>query len=271
MRLSHSISTKAGSPKKEHLLALEAKLKKPSAALPPFLNTFFTRFARSHKRSFPWRKMHVSAYQLLIAEILLKQTKAEDVSSIWQAIIKRYKTPYSLAHAKLHYLSTMIHPLGLHKQRARALKDAAENLTASFAGKVPHNLKDLLSLPHIGLYTACAIGCFKFGQRLPIVDANVLRVFSRITGQNLGRDLRRNREVWSLAWSILPKSNVHLHNYGMLDFAAIICTARRPLCKSCPLREVCIYGRSAGTACLSLASGSGAELVRNCNRTLQSV
>jgi len=235
-----------GKAKREHLLLLEARLKKPSAAFPHVLNTFFTRFARSHERSFPWRKRHVSAYQLIIAEILLKQTKAEAVGPIWKKIIKKHKTPISLSRAKLKSLTSLIEPLGLHKQRALALKKVGEHLTIRFAGQVPHNVEDLLSLPHIGLYTACAIGCFKFDKILPIVDTNVLRVFSRITGKILGRDLRRNPEAWSLAWSILPKSNVHLHNYGILDFAAKICTPKRPLCTTCPIREVCIYGNAGG-------------------------
>jgi A/G-specific adenine glycosylase len=247
MGLPHT-TIKPGKQKREYLLLLEARLKKPFVAFPDFLNTFFTCFARSQERSFPWRKRHVSAYQLLIAEILLKQTKAEAVAPIWKKIINKHKTPLSLAHAKLETLTSLLEPLGLHKQRALALKTIGEHLTIRFAGQVPHNMEDLLSLPHIGLYTACALGCFKFERILPIVDTNVLRVFSRITGKNLRGDLRRNLKAWSLAWSILPESDVHLHNYGILDFAAKVCTPKRPLCSSCSIRNVCIYGNAGSGA-----------------------
>jgi A/G-specific adenine glycosylase len=104
-----------------------------------------------------------------------------------------------------------------------------------------------LSIPHVGLYTATAVACFAFHERLPIVDANILRVLGRIHGIKFGADLRRAPGAWALAWAILPKSNPELHNYGLLDFAGQVCTFRNPRCGCCPLQRNCCFGRESAT------------------------
>lgn len=80
---------------------------------------------------------------------------------------------------------------------------------------------------------------------MPIVDANVLRVLSRITGNDFGRDLLRNRDVWSLSWAILPKKHFIAHNYGLMDFSALLCKARNPECGFGSLRRMCEHGKSS--------------------------
>ena len=50
--------------------------------------------------------------------------------------------------------------------------------------------------PHVGLYVSSAVRAFAFGKRTAIVDANVLRVFGRIAGEDFGKDTRRAPEAW---------------------------------------------------------------------------
>jgi A/G-specific adenine glycosylase len=106
-------------------------------------------------------------------------------------------------------------------------------------------MEDLLSVHGVGLYAAAAVSCFKYGAPVPIVDANVLRVFSRITGTAMGRDLRRSPSGWALARAVLPARTARQHNYGLLDFAAQVCTVARPKCDACDLARICAYGRRA--------------------------
>ncbi len=215
--------------------------------VPEFLKTFFTSYARKNFRSFPWRRKGVKEFHLLVAEVLLAQTKAEDVARVWPLLIKKYKTPYDLAKAKRSVLKALVRPLGLQNQRARALQTVARVLTQRYKGRVPQEVAQLLSLPHVGLYTAAAVASFSFGERVPIVDTNVLRVLGRITGMKANQDLRRSMNVWSLAWSALPIKEVQLHNYGILDFAAQVCT-RDPHCSQCPLRRKCSFARARNVA-----------------------
>jgi A/G-specific adenine glycosylase len=182
---------------------------------------------------------------MLLAEVLLRQTKAADVVDVWRLLVAKYPTPAALAGARLDFLRRVLRPLGLNRQRAIALKQISQVIARDFRGRVPNKLNSLLSVPHVGLYAASALLCFKFGVPTPIVDSNILRVFGRLTGQDLGRDLRRSNHAWSLAWSILPSNRAEAHNYGLLDFSAQICRPKAPLCSQCPLRGSCWYGGQA--------------------------
>jgi len=219
------------------------------------LRSFFVEYARSSRRSFPWRDPEVEPLKLLIAELLLVQTRAESVVKVWPSLLKMYPTAERLARARVQTLRRVLRPLGLQNQRARALRDLAGALVSQFHGDFPRSIPELLSLPHVGLYVACAVACFKHGQRVPIVDANVLRVLGRITGKDGGKELRRSPEIWETAWSILPRTNFALHNYGILDFSAEVCKARGPLCTSCLLNNVCRYAGTLQVGAVEPKSG----------------
>ncbi len=229
--------------KPEHRILWSSKAANGTVKPSDALQGFFTRFAKDNLRVFPWRATNVSSFHLLLAEVLLVQTKAEDVAAVWPKLVRKYPTPSALSRARSTNLMKLLFPLGLQNQRTRSLVAIAKSLCLNFRSRVPGSAKELLSIPHIGLYTATAVRCFAFGERLPIVDANVLRVLGRIQGVKLGVDLRRSREAWTLAWTILPKRNSRMHNYGLLDFAAQICTVKRPRCESCALKQTCCFGQ----------------------------
>ena len=179
-----------------------------------------------------------------MAEVLLVQTKAEDVAVIWPQLVRKYPTPAALSRARVSSLVKLLRPLGLQNQKAKSLVTISRVLQQDFGGRVPRTTEALLSIPHLGLYIAAAVGCFAFGERLPIVDANVLRVLGRVQGMETGGDLRRSPDIWSLAWKLLPKKNCKLHNYGILDFAATVCMAEGPRCESCGLNGHCAFYRN---------------------------
>jgi A/G-specific adenine glycosylase len=170
-----------------------------------------------------------------------QQTKAEDDAVVWPLLVRKYPKPTALSGASVKSLVKLLRPLGLQNQRAKSLITISRALLRGFGGRVPRSKEALLSIPYIGLYTAAAVGCFAFGERLPIVDANVLRVLGRIHGIEAETDLRRSEEIWSLAWAILPEKNCRDHNYGILDFASTVCTAKRPRCELCRLNNVCAF------------------------------
>jgi A/G-specific adenine glycosylase len=191
----------------------------------------------------PWRRSAVSPFHLLLAEVLLVQTKAEDVARVWPKLAKTCRSPEALAATRKQTLVGLLRPLGLQNQRAASLKRICNTIIADFGGKLPSTLKGLLLVPHVGLYTAAAVACFKFGERVPIVDANVMRVLGRIVGKSVVKDLRRSKEVWTWAWALLPRKNCSQHNYGILDFASLVCTPQKPHCERCPLCNDCSFGQ----------------------------
>src|SRR5579872_7621893 len=116
------------------------------------LRSFFARYARKHLRSLPWRVAGTEPFELLVAELLLVQTKAEDVARVWPALIRRFPDAQSLSHARQATLIRLLHSLGLQRQRARALKAVSIALIDSSNGAVPKTVEGLLNLPYVGLY-----------------------------------------------------------------------------------------------------------------------
>lgn len=228
----------------EHRIFWTARASGQPVANDKILRRFFVRYARDYARQFAWRSPDVSPFGLLIAELLLVQTKAKDVAEIWPQLMAGYPSAERLARAQTHALTKLLKPLGLQNHRARALKSVASAIVDRFDGRLPTSLPDLLSLPYVGLYVACAVACFSYGDRVPIVDANVLRIFGRLAGFEPGSELRRSPKVWNAVWAVLPRKNFVQHNYGVLDFAAEICKPRLPRCQSCALNNICAYART---------------------------
>lgn len=205
-----------------------------------YLRQFFTGYYRHHGRAFAWRDPTTASFGLLLAEMLLRQTRAEQVAAVWPILIKQFPTPEDVVAADPERLFSLIAPLGLGRQRVTAIQSASAALIQRYDGKVPRSCDRLSRLPHVGIYSANAIACFSHGRRLPIVNSNVLRVLSRVFGQVFSPDNRRSPSAWALAKELVPRTGpVREHNYGLLDFAATVCKPRVPRCRDCELRGLC--------------------------------
>lgn len=207
---------------------------------------FFVSWIASNGREFPWRKPGVTSFQILITEMLVRQTRAESVAQVWEELFDRYPDAESLAKARPTSLFRIIRRLGFGKMRTNALISAARWIVDSHKGCVPSDYESLIRIPHVGRYAANAVLCFAFGKKIEIVDANVQRLISRYFGFEVQSDIRRNPLVHTIANRALPRSGRHAveHNYGILDFTAAVCKPLRPKCGHCRLSRKCAYYRS---------------------------
>ena len=98
----------------------------------------------------------------------------------------------------------------------------------------------LQDLPGIGRYTAGAIASIAFDQRAPILEANTIRLLSRLIAY---RDDPLNatgqRVLWHTAEDILPQKNVAQFNQALMELGSLVCTPADPRCDECPLADVC--------------------------------
>ena len=228
---------------------MEAVFKRREKHTPPNLGIrkdFFQRLYATHGRSFPWREESASPFGILIAEILLKQTHAGKVAKVWPSLVKQYPNAQEMAAANPEELLVSVSELGLGNQRTSALI-ALSSAIGRTGEPVPADPINLLKLPYVGVYTAHAVACFAYDQRVPIVDLSVVRTICRIAGIRPAKDIRRAAKVWDLAWSLLPRRQFKEHNYGVLDFAAHFCRPRSPRCHECPLAKKCAYALTGAT------------------------
>ena len=198
------------------------------------------RWYISNGRRFPWRNTN-EPFKILVAEFLLQKTDVKKVKPVYEEFIRRWATPQSLSKARISSISTIIQPLGLRYKAAR-LKLTAKTIVEESGGKVPKAEDKLLDLPGVGRYTASAVECFAFNKPKAVLDTNVIRILSRVLG--IQSDKRRPRDdigLWSLAQMLVPNDNAKEYNWGLLDYGALVCKSKVPLCDECILNSMCTF------------------------------
>jgi len=191
----------------------------------------------AHRRSLPWRE-EVSPYRTWVSEIMLQQTRVAAVIPYFQRFMDAFPTVEALAAADTGQLMKLWEGLGYYS-RARNLQKAAQLVAQR--GSFPHTYEEVIALPGIGDYTAGAILSIAFGQSVPAVDGNVLRVLSRITGseENI-LDARTRSRFRALMERIMPPQRPGEFNQALMDLGAMVCLpSGEPLCSQCPAREFC--------------------------------
>jgi A/G-specific adenine glycosylase len=204
-----------------------------------FRNSLLTWSGR-HFRLYPWRKTF-EPYRICVAEIMLQQTFAQKVVSVYEAFIRQYPSIKALSSARIQTLEKIIYPLGL-LCRARRLKKMAKAVMIEHNGIMPKSKAALLSLPGVGNYVASAVMCFAYDQQVPIIDVNVVRVYCRYFGLKKScPNPVLSDEIAKLATNILPKGKARKFNYATLDYASLVCSYYNPKCIKCMLNSNCTY------------------------------
>jgi len=192
-------------------------------------------WADGQLREFPWRRGD-EPYHVLVAEVLLQQTLASKVEPVFAEFIDRYPKPADLFGVKPAALAELLEPLGLQNIRAEALVANARSIEEQ---GMPHDEEGLRKLQYVGQYGVNATLCFGFGERKPVVDANLVRVYNRYFGLDFVD--AQDGQAWEFAERILPEEEYERYNLALLDFAAAICTARSPRCDECFFNDSCMY------------------------------
>lgn len=203
------------------------------------------RWGRRNFKNYPWRS-ESNPWLSLVAEFLLQRTRATQVAPVFVEFRKRFPTAKSLVVAGEAAVRAMTDRIGLHR-RGSLLIEVARHVTA-LGGKPPEDIGALHKLTGIGMYTAAAWISLHCGKRAVIIDANVARWLSRMTGLPYNRDPRHVHWVQQLADRLTPYRVYRDYNYAALDFTMAICTPRIPMCSRCPLRNDCLFFRKSGSA-----------------------
>ena len=200
-------------------------------------------WAERNRRSFPWRRPGKSPYELVVAEVLLQQTRAESVAKILPAVLRRCPDWPALAAVPVSELEGLLRPLGLHRRRAAALHDLASIVAEE---GLPDEASGLENLPGIGQYMARAIAVQLSGEVAAPIDTNVARVLERVFGPRKLADIRYDSGLQRLGLSLVPPSNPGGYLTAILDFAALVCRPRLPMCGECPVAACRFRSSKAG-------------------------
>ncbi len=195
-------------------------------------------------RVLPWRE-NTAPYRVWVSEIMLQQTRVDTVIPYYNRFMTTLPDIRALAECDEQALLKLWEGLGYYS-RVRNLQKAAQVIMTKFGGRFPDEFDDILSLPGIGTYTAGAISSICFEKPIPAVDGNVLRVLSRVLGNEDDIALPEVKAKFTeLLRQVYPEGHCGDFTQALMELGALICLPNgMPQCMVCPLAEQCEANRT---------------------------
>ena len=195
---------------------------------------------RDNARTLPWRT-DPTPYHVWVSEIMLQQTRVAAVLDYYARFMEELPDVAALAAVPEGRLMKLWQGLGYYS-RARNLQAAARQIMAEHGGVFPTDYAQVRALKGVGDYTAGAICSIALGQPVPAVDGNVLRVVTRINGDQ--RDITAQATKKAIADQLQPIIPLHApgkFTQAMMELGATVCLPNgAPQCQRCPARDFCV-------------------------------
>lgn len=188
-------------------------------------------------RQLPWRENR-DPYRIWLSEIMLQQTQVATVINYFNRFIKAYPTVEDLATAIEDDVLKLWEGLGYYS-RARRLIPCARMVVEKYDGKFPQTYDEIIKLPGIGSYTAGAVLSIAYNKKVPAVDGNVMRVYSRYYDMDNDISLAKSKKIFEeKVYETLPGDRCH-YNQALMELGATICTPKNYQCEQCPISAGC--------------------------------
>ncbi len=210
------------------------------------LRTHLLNWFDHHRRDLPWRRTLDDTttgprdpYRVWVSEVMLQQTTVAAAVPYFERFVAALPDVCALACADEQRVLKLWEGLGYYR-RARHLHAAARQLVEEHSGELPDDPVAWETLPGVGRYILGAVLSQAFDRRLPIVEANSLRVLSRLFGyRGDPREGEGKAWVWRAAEAVLPAKRCGDFNQSLMELGALVCVPNAPDCSQCPLAGIC--------------------------------
>ena len=200
------------------------------------------------KKDFPeldvplhWR----TPFELLVATILSAQCTDAKVNEVTRELFKKYRKPADLAAARPSDVEPQIRPTGFYRNKAKSIVHTARVLVEQHGGKVPRTMDELTTLPGVARKTANVVLTAAFGVNEGIVvDTHVARVSLRL--ELTCRPKAQAPKIEQDLMALWPRDNWGRVGFALTHHGRRVCTARKPDCPACHLRDLCPSAGKAG-------------------------
>jgi len=176
-------------------------------------------------------------FQLLVATILSAQCTDKQVNRVTRVLFKQLATPRDFAKARLGTIEKLIRSTGFYRNKAKNIKNCAGALIETHDGEVPADLNKLVKLPGVGRKTANVVLGAAFNIPGIVVDTHVGRISQRL-------DLTDNKDPVKIEFDLMeqiPKKDWDVFSLQLIYFGREICRARKPVCPTCPMKNLCSH------------------------------
>jgi endonuclease III len=195
---------------------------------------------------------HENAWQLLVATILSAQSTDRRVNEVTPALFARYPTPAALGDAPQEKVEAVVRSTGFYRNKAKSIRGASSLIAGRYGGEVPRTIEALCELPGVARKTANVVlgTAYRIATGI-VVDTHVARVAGRLglTGES------DPTKIEAALTALFPKRSWIDIGHRLLLHGRYVCLAKRPLCESCCLNEIC-------PAAVAPPEGSTAERAR---------
>ena len=196
-------------------------------------------WAERHQRPFPWRETS-DPYAILVVEIMLRRTRADQVIPVYQRFMARFPTPGPSQALMCRLFRIRCDPwvsTGAFRIPGTRPSPVRWHGWACPRSHGAHSW----SSPALGDYVAAAVRMFAFNLPDTLVDTNTVRVAARYLGVAYGAESRRNSNVRAAVARLHDHTQPRRFGQALLDFAALVCRAPTPRCGICPMSARCAY------------------------------
>lgn len=191
-------------------------------------------------RKFPWRDTS-DPYKIIIAEVMLHRTKADQVKNVYEEFILKYPDFESIIRAGREAIKSDLKSLGLF-WRADLLYEMAIEIVEKYDGILPLDREKLMAMPGIGNYISAAILCFGYNLPEPVLDTNTVRVLGRLFGLKITDSSRRSKLFHGVMHDLVGFWDPRTVSFALIDYANMVCIAsEKPRCEICNLKDICLF------------------------------
>lgn len=174
-------------------------------------------------------------WQLLIAVMLSAQCTDARVNIVTKDLFRKYDTLEKFANADLAELEQDIHSTGFYHNKAKNIISCAKDLVEKYGGEVPGTLEELTGLAGVGRKTANVIRGNIYNDPSIVVDTHVKRISKKLGFTGEDDPVKVEFDLME----VIPKDHWILYNIHIITLGRSICTARKPDCGNCFLKDVC--------------------------------
>ncbi len=183
-------------------------------------------------------------FRLLVMAILSAQCTDARVNLVSGPLFKRFPDAPSMADGGIEEIEELIRTCGLYHSKAKNLHLMSVRLTDVYGGKVPSEMKDLLSLAGVGRKVANLIRGDVFGLGGIVADTHCIRISNLLGFANSTNPRKVERQLDEL----IPKELQSDFCHRLVQYGRDVCIARHPRCEACVLRDVCDHANAGKAA-----------------------
>ncbi|MGC8692313.1 MAG: DNA glycosylase [Thermoplasmata archaeon] len=203
------------------------------------IQTELLGWGKKNIRNYPWRNTY-DPYKIIVAEIMLDRTGADQVKKVYTEFICKFPDFKSIVMSGQDKIKSELSSLGLVR-RSSMLYLLALEVVDKYGGVLPANRNELMQLPGIGNYIASAVLCMVYNLPEPVLDTNTVRVIGRIFGIKITDSSRKSKKFQKIIRKLMECKEPRNFFLSIIDFAALVCTAKDPECFTCPVNDICCF------------------------------